>query len=174
MGLLPGGGRLDQRIQKEAQISDQMEGGVSGVVRNVKHNVPHLLRLLHTPGAIDGLFGAQSGFIEILRCPHSVKFQPYIFPGLQLICAVHIDLAGRNQKALPGLQLKTPVGSVRRGGIQEAAAGDYVVKQVMIADGGAKGVERRALLPASLKQFEVQYLLIGKDGKRKMIHIAHG
>ena len=58
-------------------------------------------------------------------------------------------------------------------GVEQPLSGDDIVEQVVVADKGAEGMERRALLPAVLVQAEIEEILIGEDGKGIAAHDAH-
>ena len=102
--------------------------------------------------------------------PAAVKFQPYVLPGLLLVGAVGVDLAGADEKPLAGPQavmMGHPVGVV---GAELPPAGDDKVKQVVIADRGTVGIEGGTLLPAVLVEGQIEKMVIGEDGKGIIVH----
>ena len=153
-------------------MADQPEGRGLRVVGDIQHRVPHLICLRQSLGPIDRLLGAQAGLRQVLRHAQAVKFQPDIFPWLELVGAVSVDLTGQDQEPLPRFQIVAPRDPLRSVGLQKAPAGNHIVKQVMVAHIGSEGVERRALLPAALKQPQVQQLLVGRNREGQILHIA--
>ena len=167
----PAGGRgLNQRVQKQKQVSHQVKAGRVGVLRHVEHDVPHFLPPGGTLRPVDRLGEAQPGALYVLRRPEAVKLHPDILPGPVLVGDVGADLAGADQEALVRPQVVVPAHAVGVGGVQVPPAGNHIVEQVVIADIGAEGVQGRTLLPAVLVQPEVQKVLVGEDGKGIILH----
>ena len=140
------------------------------MVGDVEHPVLKGAGLTRLPGNVDGLGYAQPGGGQVVRRPQPVKFQPYVLPGLLLVGAVGVDLAGADEKPLAGPQavmMGHPVGVI---GAELPPARDDKVKQVVVADRGTVGIEGGTLLPAVLVEGQIEKMVIGEDGKGIIVH----
>ena len=173
LGAQAGGGGAHQGVHEQIQITDQVEGGCAGVVGNVQHQVTDLLAARLVVRSVDGLGSGQSRIAQGLRGMQPVKFNPDILPGVGLVGKIGVDEARADQEPLPCPKL-VPLGGhpVGLSGIQRALPGDHIVKQVVVADKGSKGLQGLALFIAVLVDAQIQKVFIGKDRKGKIAHPA--
>ena len=150
LALPQGRGGLDKPVQKQAQVANQVEGGCVGAAGHIEHSVLDGAALLRHGGGVNRLRDAQSGSGQVVRHPQAVECQPDVFPGVRLVGAVGVHLAGTDQKALVFPKPVFVGHIVLVVGVQPAPAGNYIMKQVVVAHEGTKGVQWCALLPAKL------------------------
>lgn len=170
LALEGGGVGLVQVVQEQIQVSDQVEGGLLGVVGDVDHLLHHLPGQILVPGPVYGRVDGEAGGLDQLLGLQAVELQPGVFPGQLIVRYVGADLVGEDHKALAALDVvgdRLLFGVV---GCQRPGPGDHVVEQVVVPGGGTEGVSRVALLPAVLVQAQINEIFTRKN---RIQNIAH-
>lgn len=154
-----------QKVQKQIEVSDQLQHGGVFVLDDVEHLAAHGVPQGGLFAAVDGLLNRKACDFQGFLHPQTVKFYPHIFPRRLTVRDVGRDMAGCQQKALilaDGVMAQFAVG-IRA--VEHAVSSEHIVEQKMVSRGGTETVAWRALFRTHLVDSQIDEIVAWKDVK---------
>lgn len=170
---LHGRGGPDQEIDKQVQMSDQVEGGTVFMFGNVQHFINHVFAQIFERSVIHRIFRTQSGCFDGFSGTHSVKLDPDIFPWKPGVSNVCSDLFRKDHKTLSAVDLIFMILAFKIGSHETAGTGENIVKQIVVSGCRSERVGGRALFSPELVYAQIYEVFIWKYGKNRLIHRRH-
>lgn len=141
-------------------MRNQVKCSFLSVLCHIEHAVFHLVRIVWVGGAVDRIVNREScahqGFFDM----QTIEFYPGILPGMLFICCIGSYLSGKDQEALPGVDVVSMVIAFGIYGDKSAAAGKDKVEQIMAADMWSKKMKRPGLRIAILIHAQIDKTLV--------------
>ena len=113
---------------------------------------------------------AETGAGEDLGGAQAVEFDPYVVPWIFLVCHVHVDLAGEDHKALPGMERERMRDAVMVCRHEGPSSGEDVMEQVVVPLGGAEQVLGVTLFSSDLIGAEIDERFVTVHIHLKLFH----
>ncbi len=105
---------------------------------NIEHFGFHQIRQILIARLVDWLVYTQPGQLDGLLCAQPVKLNPHILPRNLMVGNIHVNLVWKAHKPLSALDRIGDGFALCIVAIQNAGAGNTVVKQIVVSRCGAK------------------------------------
>ena len=160
-----------QIIQKEIEVSDEVEGRGIAVFNDVQHLALHLFPQLLFAGVVDGRVQRKSGSLQHSLGTQSVELDPEVFPWGLVVGDVRGDLSGEDHEPLHAPDIVgdgLPFGIVRH---KRSHTGEHIVEQEVVSARRPERMGRRTAFHAELEQPQIDEIFVGKYGEYQVFHL---